>query len=69
MHFYGTTGFGEGGPAMFPGFPANLDYFEEEMLAEWTEDQKKEREVILNNRYTITSERKPVYGGLLRGFP
>ena len=47
-----TAGFDEtGGPHMFPGFNPNFDSFEEEMLADWTEDQKKEREVILGNRY------------------
>ena len=38
---------------MFPGFNPNLDSFEEEMLADWSEDQKKEREVILGNRYAV----------------
>ena len=51
-----TAGFDDTGchPGKFPGFNPNLpnlDTFEEEMLADWSEDQKKEREVILGNRY------------------
>ena len=35
---------------MFLGLP-NFDAFEEELMEGWSEDQKKEREVVLSNRY------------------
>ena len=37
-------------PMIAAAYP-NFDNFEEELMADWTEDQKKEREVILGNRY------------------
>ena len=39
---------------MFAFNPPIPDTFEEEMLADWSEDQKKEREVILSSRYVHT---------------